>query len=144
VRHLILLRDGQRLGRGAGAGVVVARERQHDDEAQQDGEAGRQDAEDARGAIAVVEVAPLRSVPADQQDRADREARRHGDDHDRDDDVHRGLPRLATCRRMVKTPPMSSLASGEGRSHPLRMTPVAAAFVRLGPWGTSMSTRRTR
>ena len=48
MRDLVLLRHRQRLGLGPGARFVVARERQHHDQAQQHGESGRDDAEEAR------------------------------------------------------------------------------------------------
>src|SRR4051794_18483164 len=119
VGHLVLLRDGQRLRRGARARVVVARERQHDDEAEEHGEAGRQDAEDARRAVAVVEVAPLGGAPADEQHHADGEARRHGHDDQRQEDVHR---RLATSSSMVQAP------SGVHHSHRMRAGGASPAW----------------
>jgi hypothetical protein len=94
VRHLVLLREGERLGLGAGARVVVAGERQNHHETEQDGEAGGQDAEDAGCTIAVMEVAAIRGMPADEKQGRDRERRRRDDDEKRDEDVHAG----AQCR----------------------------------------------
>ena len=59
LRGLELLRDDRRLGLRAGACLVVGVERQEDDEAEEHREARGQDAEDARGAVAVREVAAL-------------------------------------------------------------------------------------
>jgi hypothetical protein len=73
VRHLVLLREGDRFGLGAGARVVIAGERQNHHEAEQDREAGGQDAEDAGCTVAVIEVAAIRGVPADEQEGRDRE-----------------------------------------------------------------------
>jgi len=101
VGHLVLLREGQRLGRGACARVVIARECEHDDEAEKDGEAGRQDAEHARGAVAVVEVAAHRRAPAHEQHAADGDGSRRDDDGQRDGDVHRRAPRRLTIRATI-------------------------------------------
>ena len=66
LRRLELLDDGQRLSLAAGPRLVVAREGQEHDEAGEDREPGREHAEDARRAVAVREVAPLRRAAADE------------------------------------------------------------------------------
>ena len=69
-----------RLVLGAGARGVVALEGEEDDEPEHHGEPGRDHAEHAGCAVAVLEVAALGRRPADEQHRADRHGA--GQDHD--------------------------------------------------------------
>ena len=78
--RLELLRHDARLGLGAAAGGIEALEREEDHEPDQDGEAGRQNAEHARGSVAVLEVAALGGAPPDEQHGGDRDGRDTEDD----------------------------------------------------------------
>jgi hypothetical protein len=62
--------------------LVIAAEGEEDDQAEQNGEARRDDAEDTRGAVAIGEIAALGRTPADEQNRPDRDAGRGQDDED--------------------------------------------------------------
>ena len=95
LRGLHLLRDHERLGLGPAARLVVAREREEDDEPEQDGEAGREDPEDTRGAVTVGEVAPLGRAAAHEQHRRDRDGGHAGGDQEAPENVHRHTPALA-------------------------------------------------
>ena len=75
--RLDLLGHDRRLCLGAGTRLVVRRERQEDDEAEQDREAGGEHAEDARGSVTVGEVAALGRPSAHHQHRRHRD---RGDD----------------------------------------------------------------
>ena len=86
---LELLAQRQRLGLRAAARLVVAGEGQKDDQAEEDGEPGGQHAEDAGGAVAVLEDAARRRSAPDEQERCDGDARDKRDDRDRQDDAHR-------------------------------------------------------
>ena len=66
LRRLDLLRHDGRLGLGTRARLVIGRERQEDDEAEQHGEARGQDPEDTRRPVTVGEVAALRRTPSDR------------------------------------------------------------------------------
>ena len=79
LRRLELLRHDLRLRLGAATRGVEALEREEDDEPEEHGEPGREHAEDAGGAVAVLEVASRRSSAANEQHRRDRKRR---DDHD--------------------------------------------------------------
>ena len=59
--RLELLPDDLRLRLGAASRRVEALEGEEDDEPEQHGEPGREDAEDSGGAVAVLEVAPRRA-----------------------------------------------------------------------------------
>jgi hypothetical protein len=65
--RLDLLRDEGCLRFGSRARRIVGLECEEDHEAQQQGEAGGEHPEDARGAITVAEVAPFRRSPTDQE-----------------------------------------------------------------------------
>ena len=88
LRGLDLLHEHERLRLGARARLVVAREGEEDDEAEQDGEARREDAEHAGRAVAVREVAALGRAAADEQHRGDRDARHGRDDEEPEEEVH--------------------------------------------------------
>ena len=98
LRGLDLLRDDEGLRLGAGARLVVAREGEEDDEPEQYGEPGRQDAEDAGRAVPVREVASLGRPPADEQHHSDRERRDSGGDEEAPEDVHPGADFLTSVR----------------------------------------------
>ena len=66
---LDLLNDDQGFLLGSGPRLVVAREREEDDEAEQHREPGREHSEDACRAIAVLEVAAFGSASAHEQQR---------------------------------------------------------------------------
>ena len=86
--RLDLLREHERLRLGAGARLVVAREREKDDEAEQHREAGREHAEHSGRAVAVAEATALRGAVPHEQHGADGHSRHGGDDERRPDDVH--------------------------------------------------------
>ena len=88
MRDFVLLRHRQRLGLGTGTRLVVAREREHHDQAEQHGEAGRDDAEEARGTVTVAEIAAVGSASTDEQQRPDSQRCGRDDDHSRHEDVH--------------------------------------------------------
>ena len=88
LRRLELLNDEERFLLCAATRRVVALEGEEDDEAEHDREARREHAEDARGAVAVLEVASLRSTSPDEQHRADGHRGHAGHDQDRDREVH--------------------------------------------------------
>ena len=88
LRVLDLLHEDERLGLRSRPGLVVALEGQEDDEAEQDGEAGGEDAEDAGCPIAVREVAALRRAAAHEEHRRDGDPGRQGDDECSPDEVH--------------------------------------------------------
>ena len=98
LRRLELLRNDDRLVLGARARDVVVREREEDDEAEQDGKAGGEHAEDACGAVAVVEVSTVRGATPQEQERGDRDGRRADHDHGCQKDVH-PTERTITCPR---------------------------------------------
>jgi hypothetical protein len=77
-----LLDDDEGLRLGSASRLVVAREGEEDDEPGEDREPGREHAEDARGPVAVREVAAVRSSTSDEQDRRDR-----SDDGQEDDEA---------------------------------------------------------
>ena len=113
--RLDLLGHDRGFGLGARARLVVRREPQEDDEAEEDGETGGQDSEDTRGSITVREVAALRCPsPHDQHGRHRDRGDDDGDDEP-DDDVHAAAPAWlwgpSLCHR------------GLGSHHPLRMRP---------------------
>ena len=104
--RLHLLDDRGRLCFGPRARLVVAREGQEDDEAEQDGEPGRQHPEHARGPIAVREVAALRRAATHQEHGGDREGRHHDGDDEPDQQVHgRGTLLALPPRRSDLVPP---------------------------------------
>ena len=90
LRRLELLRNDLRLGDGAAARGVEALEREEDDEAEQHGEARREDAEDAGRAVAVLEVTALGSPAADDKHRGGRDDGDQHDDQRRPEEIHRG------------------------------------------------------
>ena len=79
---LVLLGDELGLGGCAGAGFVVAGEGEEDDEAEDDGEAGGEDAEDSCRAVAVVEVAAFGGIAAAKQEGGDRNRGDNDDDEE--------------------------------------------------------------
>ena len=90
LRGLEELPRQERLGVGAALGLVVAREGEDDDQAEQDREARREHAEDARGPVAVGEVAAFgRASPHEQHYRDCRGGDADGDEG-RPEDVHLG------------------------------------------------------
>jgi hypothetical protein len=81
LRRLDLLDDHEGLRLSAGPGLVVAREGEEDDEAEQDRESRGEDAEDAGRAIAVGETAALGGrAPHEQHGRHGDRRRRDGDE----------------------------------------------------------------
>ncbi len=90
LRVLDLLDHDQRLRLRPGARLVIALEREEDDEAEQHGEARREDAEDARRAIAVREVAALGGATPDDEHRRHGDRGRGDDDEASPDEVHGG------------------------------------------------------
>ena len=114
--RLELLRDDVRLVDGAAARGVEALEGEEDDEAEEHGEAGREDAEHPGRAIAVLEVAPLGRAPADEQHRGDgddahapRRQRRPGEAHAV---TARALPAAASSRRAARRAARRGRGSG--------------------------------
>ena len=98
--RLELLRDDLRLRLGAGSRGVEALERKEDDEPEQHGEPRREDAEDAGGAVPVLEVASRRGLASDEQHRRDRNGRDTDDDEACPEEVH-GLITGRTCVALV-------------------------------------------
>ena len=72
----------------AGARLVVAREREEDDEAEEQREPGRQHSEDTGRAVAVVEEAVLGRPAANKEERRNRDRGHGGHDQESPDDVH--------------------------------------------------------
>ena len=91
LRGLELLHHGPRLCLGAAARRVEALEGKEDDESDQHGESRGKDAEDPGRAIAILEVAALRSASADEQHRRDRHCGDAEDDEACPDEIHRGI-----------------------------------------------------
>jgi hypothetical protein len=72
--------------------------------AEEDREAGREDAEDAGGAVTVREEAAFRRVAADDHDDADGDGDGHEDDRGRQEQVHGSAGALAwACGRVTVT-----------------------------------------
>ena len=89
--RLELLNDELRLGLGAGSRRVIALEGEEDNETDEDREARCEHAEDAGGAIAVLEVAPFGRTAPDEQHRADGQRGHDDDDQGREEQVHLGI-----------------------------------------------------
>ena len=108
LRRLELLCHDDRLGLGAAARHVVVREREEDDEAEEDGEAGGEHAEDARGPVAVVEVATRRRPTPHEQHQRDGHRRRTDHEHDCPEEAHptslRSQPREGRGKRCRGSP----------------------------------------
>jgi hypothetical protein len=83
-----LLGHGQGLCLGTGAGLVVAREREEDDEAEQDRKARRQHSEYAGGAVAVLEIASFGRPAANEQHRRDGDRARARGDEESPEEIH--------------------------------------------------------
>ena len=132
---LDLLDEDQRLLLGARPRLVIAREGEEDDEAQEHREARRQHAEDPRRAIAVGEVAALGRPAADEQQGGDRRPGGEGDDEKPPDDVHRLDPAAPSGRSGPAAPdePVAVPPSGGPASCP----PGAPCASRRGSRGRS-------
>ena len=102
LRRLVLLDHVGRLALRAAQGRVVGREGEVDDEAEQDGEARREHAEDPGRAVAVGEEAPGRGEPAQQEEQADRDGDGGEDDREGEEQVHR--PRFCPGFRRRSSP----------------------------------------
>ncbi len=89
--RLELLPDDLRLRLGAASRGVEALERQEDDEPEEHGEPGREDAEDSGGAVTVLEVASRRRPAPNEQHRRDRDRRDRSDDKTRPKEAHDSL-----------------------------------------------------
>ena len=89
LRRLELLHDHERLGLRAAPRLVIAREREKDDEPREDREARRQHPEHTRGPVAILEVTALGRRPPHEQHRADRDRDGTREDEDRPEQVHR-------------------------------------------------------
>src|SRR5262245_40183173 len=97
--RFVLLGDEERLALCAVARLVVGREREKDDESGEDRESAREDPEDARCTVAVLEVAALGSATPDEEHCSDRD-RRHGEsDHEGPQEIHG-----ATLLRLEREP----------------------------------------
>ena len=107
------LQRHERLGLGAAPRIVVLREREEDDEPQEEREPGRQDAEDPRCSVAVLEAAAVGGTPAHQQHRGDHDRRHPEDDQDRPDQRHRDPIGSSVVR--VSTPPVRPAMTSEPR-----------------------------
>src|SRR5262249_6802089 len=106
---LDLLGNDSRLGFGTGSGDVVARERQEHHEPEKDRESGRQHAENAGGAVTIVEVAALRCPPAHEEHGGDRHRCCRHDDQKRKEEVHE--PASPTSVRSIWCPAVRLYAS---------------------------------
>ena len=102
LRRLVLLDHIGRLALRAAQGRVVGREGEVDDEAEQDGEARREHAEDPGRAVAVREEAPGRGEPAQQEEQTDRDDDGGEDDRKGEEQVHR--PRFCPGFRRRSSP----------------------------------------
>src|SRR6476660_10354247 len=89
LRSLELLHDGPCLCFGAAARRVETLEGEEDDESDQHGEASGKDAEDPGRAIAILEVAALRSTSTDEQHCRDRDCSDAEDDEACPQEIHR-------------------------------------------------------
>ena len=95
LRGLEELPRQERLGVGAALGLVVAREGEDDDQTEQDREARREHAEDARGPVTVGEVAAFRRASPHEQHHRDRRCGDGDGEQARPEDVHLGR---SVCR----------------------------------------------
>jgi hypothetical protein len=102
---LVLLQDRGRLLLGLALGVGVALERQQDDEPERDREARAENAEHARGPVAVAEVAAAGGHPAQQQHQRHHRGHRCDEDRGGEEQVHG-----------AGTVPGAAAASGAGPS----------------------------